>query len=181
MKTIFFDTEFDNFADLGLISIGFYSECGSYQLYLENVDYKLRNCSEFVKQNILPKLNNKNYGVHQLELKDKFNNWIKNIPDDNLLFLSDYGGDLKIFWKHFYSYNFPKKITTQLMYDRFLFLLKENNKNQKNINFMETFNKYLEKETDQTLIHHALSDAQANMKAWNSTLLCLGVKNATHI
>ncbi len=181
MKTIFFDTEFDNFADLGLISIGFYSECGNYQLYLENLNFRLRNCSEFVKQNILTKLDHKNYGVPQSEIKNKFFDWIATIPDDKLLFLSDYSGDLKIFWKHFYAHNLPKKITTQLMYDRFIFLLKENNINNRNINFMEMFNKYLDQATDQNLIHHALADAQANMKAWNDTLLYLGVKNATHI
>ncbi len=181
MKTIFFDTEFDNFADLGLISIGFYSDCGNYNLYLENLDFKLNRCSDFVKQNIIPKLDNQKYGVQQTELKDKFYNWIKGIPDEHLLFLTDYSGDLKIFWKHFYSYELPKKITTQHMYDRFSFLLKHNNMMEKHNYFMDIFNRNLSKEEDKKLIHHSFADAKANMKAWNHTLISLGVNHATHI
>lgn len=48
MKIIFFDTEFDNFADLTPISIGFVSECEKFQFYNENTQYNLATCSGFV-------------------------------------------------------------------------------------------------------------------------------------
>lgn len=185
MKTIFFDTEFDNFANLGLISIGFYSECGNYSLYLENINFNLNNCSDFVKQIVIPKLNLTKYGGDLEENRLKFKNWINTIPDNEILFLADYLGDIQIFWNNFYFFKQVKKIIAQHIHQRLEYLFQEKNLNiiQQN-NFINIFNQQLqlkEKEEKENL-HHALFDAKMNTLCWNYSWTKLMESNdATHV
>ena len=53
---IFLDTEFSNFATKDLISIGLVSEDQSFEFYHVLNDFPLKNCSDFVKENILDKI-----------------------------------------------------------------------------------------------------------------------------
>jgi hypothetical protein len=53
---VFFDTEFTHLACPSLISIGLVSEDGAQAFYLECADYPRGICSNFVVQQVLPKL-----------------------------------------------------------------------------------------------------------------------------
>ncbi len=53
---LFLDTEFTDFIDCELISIGFVSEDGNHQLYLEVDDFRKEACNPFVQAAVLPQL-----------------------------------------------------------------------------------------------------------------------------
>ncbi|WP_291022789.1 3'-5' exoribonuclease [Hydrogenophaga sp.] len=53
---LFFDTEFTDFLDIELISIGLVSEDGHHTFYAERSDYRAVACSEFVRQAVVPLL-----------------------------------------------------------------------------------------------------------------------------
>ena len=53
---LFLDTEFTDFHNPELISLGLVSECGRLEFYGERTDFDLRRCNEFVRANVLPKL-----------------------------------------------------------------------------------------------------------------------------
>ncbi len=184
MITIFFDTEFDNFADLGMISIGFYSECGKHQLYLENNQYQEKKCSEFVKNIVLPKLNMDLFGGTIKENLNKFNEWIEQLPDEEICLVADYEGDLKIFWKYFYHFERKKLIKTKLIYEVLESLINSSVLNKKQTNqFIEHFNFLLSVQDDtiQKNLHHALFDAKLNAECWRKSFESIGVNYATHI
>ena len=51
---IFLDTEFTDFIDCELISIGMISEDGQHQFYAERNDFRKTRCSPFVRSEVLP-------------------------------------------------------------------------------------------------------------------------------
>ncbi len=53
---LFLDTEFTDFIDCELISIGLVSECGRLEFYAERTDFDMRLCNAFVREAVLPKL-----------------------------------------------------------------------------------------------------------------------------
>lgn len=53
---LFLDTEFTDFIQCELISIGLVSECGRHAFYAERTDFDMRLCNEFVKAAVLPQL-----------------------------------------------------------------------------------------------------------------------------
>ena len=53
---LFLDTEFTDFHQPALISLGLVSECGRYEFYAERTDYPAAACNVFVRENVLPKL-----------------------------------------------------------------------------------------------------------------------------
>ena len=53
---LFLDTEFTDFHDPELISLGLVSECGRFEFYAERADFNRCRCNEFVRADVLPKL-----------------------------------------------------------------------------------------------------------------------------
>ncbi len=53
---LFLDTEFTDFHNPELISLGLVSECGRLEFYGERSDFDRHRCNEFVRANVLPKL-----------------------------------------------------------------------------------------------------------------------------
>lgn len=53
---LFLDTEFTDFLDCELISIGMVSEDGKHEFYAERNDYNKSWCSDFVREAVLPNL-----------------------------------------------------------------------------------------------------------------------------
>ena len=54
---IFIDTEFTDFADTELISIGLITDSGEHEFYAE-LPVNRRKCSDFVIETVLPQLGN---------------------------------------------------------------------------------------------------------------------------
>lgn len=77
---IFLDTEFTDFIDCDLISIGMVSEDGRYQLYLERSDYRNDWCSDFVHAAVLPQLGQFSAAVTRAELAKQLIEWFSTLP-----------------------------------------------------------------------------------------------------
>jgi hypothetical protein len=50
------DTEFTDFIDCDLISVGMVSEDGQHEFYVERSDYQTQWCNQFVRSAVLPQL-----------------------------------------------------------------------------------------------------------------------------
>lgn len=77
---IFFDTEFtDLHQDAQLISIGLVSEDGKQTFYAELTDtYQVKDCSDFVKQCVLPILEGGDAAMTMAEMAERLLLWLSN-------------------------------------------------------------------------------------------------------
>lgn len=78
---LFLDTEFTDFIDCDLISIGMISEDGQHELYLERSDYRADWCSDFVRAAVLPLLGHSGAAVNRAELTDRLTAWFATLPE----------------------------------------------------------------------------------------------------
>lgn len=99
---IFIDTEFSNFDNMKLISIGLISE-NNQTFYEESSEYKLTDCSNFVVEHIIPLLNSykdKTF-VKKMnkEIAQSMLQWLVEInPQEEIIeIIADYKGDWKLF------------------------------------------------------------------------------------
>lgn len=146
---VFIDTEFTDFLNPQLISIGMVAQSGE-EFYAE-LPYEVCECSEFVKAAVLPLLG---YAPHAEMTKDdlysKMTNWLKLVrPKDQEVFICyDYQTD----WDLFYDVldgRVPPWCKRRLVADRINELLRY--EFHKKNNLPE---------------HHALNDARANCYAF---------------
>src|SRR5471030_2296502 len=72
---IFLDTEFTDFIDCDLISIGMVSEDGQHELYLERSDYRAEWCNSFVHAAVLPQLGGAGPAFDRLQLAARLVGW----------------------------------------------------------------------------------------------------------
>ena len=79
---VFFDTEFTDFAeDAKLISIGLVTETGN-SFYAELSDtYTVEDCSEFVLEHVLPKLDGGAARMTFKELQSQLYDWLESLGD----------------------------------------------------------------------------------------------------
>lgn len=94
---LFFDTEFTDFTNMDLISIGIVSNDG-HEFYGENTDFNNSWCNDFVKAEILTRLQGGEFAMSFLELKETLQMWISDLLEDYLsvLFIYDYSGDWRL-------------------------------------------------------------------------------------
>jgi hypothetical protein len=91
---IFLDTEFSDFTDMELLSIGMITCDGKHQLYLQRNDYNYGLCSTFVKTDIIPLMDKiGNHIVGYCELQYRVKTWLKTLPYDEVEIVVDYPGD----------------------------------------------------------------------------------------
>lgn len=78
---VFLDTEFTDFIDCELISIGMVSEDGTHEFYAERTDYPDDWCSDFVREAVLPHLGKiPGSGCGREELRRRLWNWFATLP-----------------------------------------------------------------------------------------------------
>ena len=87
---IFLDTEFTDFIDCDLISIGMVSEDGCHQLYLERSDYRADWCNDFVRAAVLPLLGHTGAAVNRAELADRLTAWFATLPREVVIACDSY-------------------------------------------------------------------------------------------
>lgn len=86
---IFIDTEFTNFLDPRLISVGAVAENGE-EVYLELKDYNRNACSGFVKDIVLPGLTKKlEHQTNRVRVYRDFSNWVESLQTDRVTFIAD--------------------------------------------------------------------------------------------
>lgn len=150
---IFIDTEFTDFIDCHLISLGMVTQHND-ELYLE-VSYPDEACSPFVREAVIPLLNHEPNHFYQKEnLQSRILNWLKLIKkkEDDIEVCFDYQTD----WDLFYdaldgevpSYIIPRLVNSYIS-EVLLYEFWKNN---------PTLHK-----------HHALHDARANAYAFSES------------
>jgi 3' exoribonuclease, RNase T-like len=99
MPLIFLDTEFTDFNDPDLISIGLVDESGR-EFYAESTEYRQEACSDFVQQVVIPLLGEpKNRIVgNYFEIAKQLNEWLKFYTDEIVIAI-DYLGDWQLLVK----------------------------------------------------------------------------------
>lgn len=91
---LFLDTEFTDFKDMDLFSIGITSQY-LHEFYAENTEYTKAWCNEFVETVVIPKLQGGDRALPYAQLKEKLQLWISDLLEEyaTVLFVYDYSGD----------------------------------------------------------------------------------------
>ena len=94
MKKIFLDTEFTDFIDCELISIGAVDEVG-FEFYAEVTDFRREACSSFVKETVIPLLGQypKSYVNTKQRVAEVFYEWLQSYRHDGCILCVDYHAD----------------------------------------------------------------------------------------
>ncbi len=153
---IFIDTEFTDFIDCHLISIGMVSEFGE-EFYYE-VPFPESSCSPFVREVVVPLLNrDSRCSCSRDELKFHILNWLKLVrssAETEILISYDYSTDFDLFVDAL-DRDLPKFVVGELIdrwiSDQLLFEFWRNN--------------------PELSEHHALHDARANAYAFRENML----------
>lgn len=94
VKLLYLATEFTDFIQCDLISIALVSECGKHEFYAERNDYIKSDCSDFVKEFVIPHLG-KVEPINRAELKKQLFEFIENIGEE-VTIACDFRGDLDL-------------------------------------------------------------------------------------
>lgn len=92
-QRLFIDTEFTDFINCDLISIGAITEDGKHEFYVEISDYQKDWESSFVKEHIIPLLDGPDYAIPYMKAAAKFAAWVDELPIDTVHVAVDYGTD----------------------------------------------------------------------------------------
>ncbi len=77
---IFLDTEYTDFLNCDLISIGMVAEDGKHKLYMERADYRGEWCNSFVCAAVLPQLGRAGPALSRDEFSARLTSWFTTLP-----------------------------------------------------------------------------------------------------
>jgi hypothetical protein len=167
----FLDTEFTNFRNRKLISIGIVTEDGSHKFYAEISDnYIIEECSQFVQSLVLPKLDAKKveitdiHNVYALMTQKQctltLERWFESINSTNIVICSDAPEFDWAFLKDLLKGCWPSNLNENCLslYDE----VKTTTQDEKCRNYM------MWQIVQSIEPHHALSDAMQLAKAWHT-------------
>lgn len=111
---LFFDTEFTDFKDMDLISIGIVSQ-HLHEFYAENAEYDQSWCNDFVKSEVVSKLQGGEHALPYAQLKEKLQLWISDLLEEysTVLFVFDYSGDWFLLGDLLFDYPQKDKVKGQ--------------------------------------------------------------------
>lgn len=111
---LFLDTEFTDFKDMDLISIGIVSQ-DLHEFYAENAEYKKTWCNDFVKSEVLIKLQGAELAMPYYQLKEKLQLWLSDLLEEysSVLFVFDYSGDWFLLGELLIDYPLRDKVKGQ--------------------------------------------------------------------
>lgn len=151
---IFLDTEFTDFIDCDLISIGMVAEDGQHVFYAERNDYKREWESDFVRASVLPYLGKIPEAVcSRDELKRRLWNWFSALPGQ-LQIACDSAHDRDLLWDALGD-GLPSNLS--VAYKEIAFLAETPA-------FRRAASHYYQQ--GRYPLHHALHDAQALRHGW---------------
>jgi hypothetical protein len=166
---VFIDTEFTNFTDMEMISIGLVSADKSKEFYMENANYNRHACSPFVKEIVIPLLT-VNLDVMQAKFKieDALREWIESF-NEPVEIVIDYLGDWEILIDLFggLGSTSPTNMSKQPIFVQALVDFNE----QAGAAYVKGCQQYFD-ETGQHP-HHALSDAKSNLFGYHQAMKLL--------
>ncbi len=161
MKRVFFDTEFNAFiTSPKLISIGMIDETGTRTFYAELSDtYEPSDCSEFVREIVLPLLNGGEALMSLRELRGRLKDWLESFGEPVTLATDSVAWD----WLQIQNL-FPSPKDWPAPLDPHPLRL--------NMNYLNDFDRF-EEAIERAFAgglrrHHALDDARANLAGWKA-------------
>lgn len=172
---VFIDTEFTDFINCDLISLGAVASTGE-EFYAENSEYYRNMASAWVRENIIPTLDLDKFGMRRLELSARFWSWLIELPADEIIITSDHGIDIDILKELFQNDSHPKIIAFDVIPQiiaRESGAIANHLGTQNNMLplvrafFQKALDSYFEASSEDR--HNALSDARANRFAWIQT------------
>lgn len=175
-----FDTEFANFSNLAPLSIGIVSEDKSLEFYKEVNDFDINLCSQFVKDVIIPLMDIPKHGLPYKEVSQALIKWINSLPCKDVIFVSDYSGDITILERLISlegDIKLEKKVMRKLIDKAFNQAVME--RGLYNHHHIHKAFEALTDGIDHSLAkqphmrHHALYDAHANCDGWNDAIKVL--------
>ncbi len=182
MSTIylFVDTEFADFSNLSPLSIGLISEDKNSEFYKEINDFKLEDCSDFVRTIVIPLLNLQKYGQSYAQVSESLIKWVNELPCKDVVVVADYTGDIVILERLLSlpgSINLEKKVTTKHLNKAFIQATQERGLYNHRIihNAFSAITAGISASLSQKpeMQHHALYDAHANCDGWRSGMKIL--------
>ena len=173
---VFIDTEFTNFMNPDLISIGAVCDNGQ-TFYGENLDFLKPLSSDWVKENIYPLLRGGEYSMKRIVLAARFWEWISDLPFDSVIITYDYHTDIDLLFQLFDEQVHPKVVSSELI-NSIIYLfcdrtvpLGDVTAYQEKVEKMVTlFHDTVEQFYPKTgkVRHDALNDAEANATAFKA-------------
>jgi hypothetical protein len=146
---IFIDTEFTDFKDAELISIGMVSECGQHEFYAE-LPVDQSKCNDFVLVTILPQLGKvPEAQCTMVELQDRLRQWLEQFAKHAPIICFDYEGDWRLFC-HAMDYEIPAWLRGKNIYS-----------------YLDEVKLQMYFIDNRIKDHHALHDAKANRHAFD--------------
>jgi hypothetical protein len=188
----FIDTEFTDFANMDLISVGIVSEDGNHEFYRENTSHISSWRTPFVNEVVMPLLEGGKYAMSYEWISRDLIQWVAALPDNDVTFVVDYVGDWTLLYKLFKQNAdecvqmtitkdgslllserdqsiVKKKLRCQFLNHAFLHMLHERGIHMPQdiskgyAGLMNETPKYFKQDSRQ---HHALVDAKANRYGW---------------
>lgn len=95
----FIDTEFTDFTNMDLISVGIVSEDGKHEFYRENTSHIASWRTPFVNQVVMPLLEGGSCAMSYQWIARDLIEWIDALPDSEVTFVVDYVGDWELMYK----------------------------------------------------------------------------------
>lgn len=179
MNKIFIDTEFTDFIQMDLISLGAITEDGEYEFYVERHDYEKSWSSAWVKENVIPFLHTDGHSHYEAGLM--FYKWLKGLPKqpEGYQICCDYEGDVHLLLDlldgqdPFNIQEEPAYINSALFAECVIKgassdLSAEELLLNARFKFTESFVDYFY--LNKLIQHHALNDAKATRHAWLAAL-----------
>ena len=170
------DTEFTDFINTDLISIGLAADNGD-EFYGENSEFIKAWSSTFVKDHIYPLLTPEKSAYRRRELSARVWSWIEELPAEFVIITTDYRGDDELLMDLFDGDKHPKVLAFQNLYNNIYYACDEQIKamglggdeyDRLKIKVKAKYELYHMDYYFRTkeIAHHALSDAKANREAY---------------
>jgi hypothetical protein len=172
---LFLDTEFTDFVNCDLISLGMVSEDGQHEFYAEIVDHETEWQSQFVKDVVVPLLYNEQYGITRAQAAADLRSFVEQLNVKELVFVVDYPTDWLLI-RELLTDDMPTcdtVISSAMINPLFWHTAQGRGINSQSA-MQEAARKFILGIEDYYLIdnrrHHALVDAKANRHGWTKGL-----------
>jgi len=165
----FVDTEFTDFIETELMSIGIVSEDGKHEFYAEVNSYTPEARSQFVIDVVVPLMEPAKYGRPYKRVASDLAYWINELPEGNITFVFDYIGDFQLMNELFGVVEPSRKSNSIFLGAGFDQMLVERGIHLPHVRFAAQQAMLREQEKYFTIDvrrHHALVDAKANCYGW---------------
>ena len=184
IKRVFIDTEFTDFINCDLISIGAVTTDGEI-FYGENTDFLKPWASTWVKENIYPILKGGLYDMSRRELSARFWSWLEELDCDSVIISYDYKTDYELMVDLFNEDKHQKivaheNIRNNIYYscDEMTKVLGGNDYDKMVARVMSVFENAIEEyfQTPGKIRHVAIDDACANRHAYHRVCNEFGIR-----